>query len=152
LSWPAGLSLLMRIWSIHPKYLDSKGLVALWRETLLAKSVLENKTKGYRNHPQLQRFKEAKNSLHCINQYLAGVLEEAVKRNFSFNKDKIKWGFETSIIPVTKSQLAFEMEHLKNKLRTRDRAKLKEILAAKTIASHPLFNIIQGKIEAWEKV
>ena len=31
----------MRIWSLHPKYLDAKGVVALWRETLLAKNVLE---------------------------------------------------------------------------------------------------------------
>jgi len=43
----------MRIWSLHPKYLDSKGMVALWREALLAKQVLLNKTKGYKNHPQL---------------------------------------------------------------------------------------------------
>jgi hypothetical protein len=49
----------MRIWSIHPKYLDIKGLVALWREALLAKHVLEGRTKGYRNHPQLDRFKLA---------------------------------------------------------------------------------------------
>jgi hypothetical protein len=33
----------MRIWSLHPKYLDSKGLVALWRESLLAKNVLRDK-------------------------------------------------------------------------------------------------------------
>jgi hypothetical protein len=40
----------MRKWSIHPQYLDTKGLEALWREALLAKNVLEVKTKGYRNH------------------------------------------------------------------------------------------------------
>ena len=49
----------MRLWSVHPKYLDSKGLVALWREALLAKQVLEGGTKGYRNHPQLDRFKKS---------------------------------------------------------------------------------------------
>jgi len=38
----------MRLWTIHPKYLDAKGLVALWRETLLAKHVLEGKTPGYK--------------------------------------------------------------------------------------------------------
>ncbi|WP_368086417.1 pyrimidine dimer DNA glycosylase/endonuclease V [Nitrosomonas sp. Nm34] len=26
----------MRLWSIHPKYLDAKGLLALWREGLQA--------------------------------------------------------------------------------------------------------------------
>jgi carboxyl-terminal processing protease len=29
----------MRLWSLHPKYLDAQGLVALWREALLAKAV-----------------------------------------------------------------------------------------------------------------
>lgn len=37
----------MRLWSIHPRYLDTKGLVALWRETLLlAQAVLFGNTKG----------------------------------------------------------------------------------------------------------
>ena len=65
----------MRIWSLHPKYLDTKGLVALWRETLLAKHVLEGKTKGYRNHPQLDRFKKAQNPPR--------VDQSILKRSFS---------------------------------------------------------------------
>ena len=67
----------MRIWSLHPKYLDTKGLVALWRETLLAKQVLQNKTKGYRNHPQLNRFKNHSEPLEAINYYLSIVFKEA---------------------------------------------------------------------------
>jgi hypothetical protein len=59
----------MRIWSIHPKYLDTKGIVALWREALLAKNVLEGKTKGYKNHPQLDRFKSASKPSDAINYY-----------------------------------------------------------------------------------
>jgi len=146
------LFLQMRIWSIHPKYLDSKGLVALWRETLLAKNVLENKTKGYRNHPQLQRFREAKKSLSCINQYLSGIFDEAERREYSFNKEKINWDFKRSTITVTKGQLNFEMDHLKRKLKTRDRKKLKEIVSVKKIEPHPLFKIVPGNIEAWEKI
>jgi len=71
----------MRIWSLHPKYLDTKGLVALWRETLLAQHVLEGKTKGYKNHPQLDRFKRSKKPIEVINQYLAGVYAEALTRS-----------------------------------------------------------------------
>ena len=142
----------MRIWSIHPKYLDSKGLVALWRETLLAKNVLENKTKGYENHPQLNRFKESKNPLHCINQYLDEIYKEAERRNYSFNKNKIKRNFRSSILTVTTSQLDFEIEHLKRKLKLRDRKKLKEILLIKKIEPHPLFRVIEGEIEQWEKL
>ena len=84
----------MRIWSIHPKYLDSKGLVALWRETLLAKNVLENKTKGYKNHPQLNRFRESKKAIDCIDQYLWEVYKESEIRNYSFNKNKISQNFK----------------------------------------------------------
>jgi hypothetical protein len=31
----------MRLWSLHPRYLDAKGLQAVWREGLLAKKVLQ---------------------------------------------------------------------------------------------------------------
>jgi hypothetical protein len=48
----------MRLWSLHPKYLDRAGLLAVWREGLLAQQVLMGNTKGYKNHPQLNRFKE----------------------------------------------------------------------------------------------
>ncbi len=79
----------MRLWSLHPKYLDSIGLVALWRESLLAKKVLENKTKGYNKHPQLIRFRNSKDSLIAINTFLYFIFQESLNRNFNFNKNKI---------------------------------------------------------------
>ncbi len=79
----------MRIWSLHPKYLDTKGLLALWRETLLAKCVLEGKTKGYKNHPQLFRFKQMKQPLHAINHYLSEIYKEAALRNYILIKVKL---------------------------------------------------------------
>jgi pyrimidine dimer DNA glycosylase len=141
----------MRIWSVHPKYLDSKGLVAVWRETLLARKVLENRTKGYRNHPQLHRFKQSNNELHCINQYLAGIYLEAQKRNYSFDKEKIDQSFKKTSLTVTNGQLHFEMKHLKAKLKIRDIKKLREIKSVKIIEPHPLFTVIDGKKEDWEK-
>ena len=113
----------MRIWSLHPKYLDSKGLVALWRETLLAKHVLEGKTKGYLNHPQLQRFKKAKRPIECINQYLYAVYEESVERNYNFDKNKFNQEFTPSELPVTNEQIIYEKNHLLKKLKSRDRDK-----------------------------
>src|SRR6187549_2912202 len=98
----------MRIWSLHPKYLDTKGLVALWRETLLAKHVLEGKTKGYKNHPQLNRFKTTKAPLDSINQYLSEVYTEASRREFNFDKNKINWNFKKIKLSVTKGQLSYE--------------------------------------------
>jgi len=142
----------MRIWSIHPRYLDRKGLVALWREALLAKKVLENKTKGYKNHPQLIRFKESTRTADCINQYLWEVYQEAKKRNYSFNKDKISDNFKQVTLGVTTGQLQFEIKHLKEKLKSRDAEKLKELTALKNLESHPLFKIIEGEIESWEKI
>ena len=140
----------MRIWSIHPKYLDTKGLVALWRETLLAKHVLEGKTKGYRNHPQLYRFKQSINPEHRINQYLATVYAEAVARKYNFQKEKINWNFETSMMPVTTGQIQFEMKHLLSKLQMRDQNKFEKVALLKEIEPHPMFEITQGDIEKWE--
>jgi pyrimidine dimer DNA glycosylase len=142
----------MRIWSIHPKYLDSKGLIAVWRETLLAKKVLENKTKGYKNHPQLNRFKEDKDSLNCINQYLAEIYQEALRRNYCFDKKKFKKTLRASSLTVTHGQLDFEIKHLKAKLKKRDPTKWKEIQVITQFEPHPLFTVVPGNIEPWEKV
>lgn len=140
----------MRIWSIHPKYLDAKGLVALWRETLLAKHVLEGKTKGYKNHPQLDRFKKTENPVACVNQYLVSVYNEAVERTYNFSKEKINWDFDGETLTVTKGQLMYETEHLLNKLKIRDEAKFMELTAIETPDLHPLFKLIDGEIAAWE--
>lgn len=140
----------MRIWSLHPKYLDSKGLVALWRETLLAKHVLEGKTKGYKNHPQLNRFKELKNPVDAINQYLSIIYNEAINRNFKFDKQKFNTDFKKIKINVTTNQLQFEVTHLLNKLQIRDIKKFYEINTNITFETHPLFNLVDGDIEKWE--
>lgn len=142
----------MRIWSLHPKYLDAKGLVALWRETLLAKKVLKGETVGYKNHPQLLRFKKSENSINAINQYLSGVYLEAKTRNYKFNKDKIDWNFVTVQLNVNKGQVDYEFEHLMKKLFVRDIEKYNILLKEKTIEPHPLFTIIQGEIENWEVI
>ncbi len=142
----------MRIWSLHPKYLDTKGLVALWRETLLAKNVLENKTKGYKNHPQLNRFKATARPIDAINQYLAEVYDEAVARNYHFNRDKIDWNFIPTTITVTNQQLDYEFQHLLKKLEQRDYEKYKKIVHIKSIVPANIFSVVEGDIEDWEVV
>ena len=142
----------MRIWSIHPKYLDTKGLVALWRETLLAKNVLEDKTKGYKNHPQLTRFKNSDNPLQGINQYLVAVYQESVTRGYHFNKDKCNFCRELVNLTVTRRQIEYEMKHLLKKLKTRDIKRYHRLLKETNIEPHPLFKIIDGEIEEWEIV
>jgi len=140
----------MRIWSLHPKHLDSKGLVALWRETLLAQHVLENKTKGYKNHPQLNRFKKCKDPLAAINQYLNEVYKEALRRGYNFDKTKINLDFKKIKMQVTQGQLDYETKHLLNKIRTRDPKKFKELKAIKKFDAHPMLRVVGGDIEEWE--
>ncbi len=140
----------MRIWSIHPKYLDAKGLVALWRETLLAKHVLEGKTRGYRNHPQLDRFKQTEKPVDRINQYLTTVYNEALTRNYNFDRDKIDWNFEPEKLSVTNGQMKYETEHLLRKLKRRDKERFEKLNNLKKIDHHPMFKIVKGDIESWE--
>lgn len=142
----------MRLWSIHPKYLDTKGLVALWREALLAQNVLLGNTVGYKNHPQLIRFRETKNPAGAIATYLRGVEEEAKTRNYNFDGTKINPGRIRGSMPVTSGQIAYECSHLKKKLTIRDAEKLKFLESAAEIELHPLFEEVSGEVEAWEIV
>lgn len=143
----------MRIWSLNPKYLDSKGLVALWRETLLAKNVFQGNTKGYINHPQLIRFKATNNPLKLINYYLENVYYEAISRGYSFDSSKFeRENDEIDKINVTNGQLEFEYEHLLKKLYIRDKERFIKLKRLTKLVPHPMFRIIPGEIEAWEKL
>jgi hypothetical protein len=140
----------MRIWSLHPAYLDSKGLLALWRETLLAKHVLLGKTEGYTRHPQLIRFKNTNYAIEYVNQYLEEVYIESQSRGYHFDKTKIGNYKEREKIPVTSGQVYFERKHLENKLSVRNKEAYNCLILSKKIMSHPLFKIVDGDIENWE--
>ena len=96
----------MRLWTINFKYLDAKGLVALWREALLAKNVLEGLTKGYKNHPQLIRFYTHQNSIDAINAYLLEIYKEACARGYKFDVAKV--GIKTETTKFLIEKVAFE--------------------------------------------
>ena len=120
----------MRLWSIHPKYLDTKGLLALWREALLAQHVLLGLTKGYKNHPQLDRFKKQKDPISAMGAFLWNIVKEAKKRGYEFDESKIREKSaikKSGIIKVTDGQITYEVEHLKKKLKVRDKGKYKEL-------------------------
>ena len=142
----------MRIWSLHPKYLDRQGLLGLWREGLLAQAVLQGKTKGYRNHPQLIRFKQHPNPSQAIAHYLQAVLEEATQRGYRFDASKIAPVGTVEPIPVTTGQIAYETEHLLAKLQQRDPERYDRLVTLPSLLQHPSFIQIQGEIESWEKV
>ncbi len=142
----------MRLWTLHPKYLDARGLVALWREALLAQKVLQNKTRGYTHHPQLVRFRAQRDPSQAIAAYLRTVCEEADSRGYSFDARKIAPTRSRKRITTTRGQLLYEWDHLQKKLRLRDPARFAEIKQIREPDANSLFDIVDGTIEAWEKL
>jgi hypothetical protein len=142
----------MRLWTVHPRYLDTRGLLALWREGLLAQQVLRNLTSGYRNHPQLKRFKATPDPPAAVAAYLRGVYGEASRRGYHFSEGKIGRDDFGGRIVCTRGQLLYEWEHLKNKLRLRDPARHGELEGTPEPEAHPIFEIVGGGVEDWEVV
>jgi len=141
----------MRLWSIHPKYLDKQGLGGAWREGLLAQNVLLGNTKGYRNHPQLTRFKNSYKPLHSIGAYLNSIFLEAKSRGYKYNYDKILHPYNTATIPVTTGQIKYEMKHLIKKLEIRSPDFLERAMT-NNILLNEVFYETEGPIELWERV
>ena len=168
----------MRIWSLHPCLLDRRALVACWRETLLAQKVLRGLTRGYTNHPQLIRFRAHPQPLEAVGAYLSGLADEADARGYSFNRALIGAGehgagehgagengadktespyASVALIPVPLGQLEYELAFLQHKVAGRDpewEHRLNKRLAARgelAACAHPLFEVVPGAIEPWEK-
>ena len=141
----------MRLWTLHPRYLDPQGLVALWREALLARAVLRGRTRGYRQHPQLQRFRAHAAPVSAINAYLRAVHGEALARGYAFDASKIGPVRTVSPLPATRGQLEFEWRHLLAKLTVRNPALHEHWQAIGIPECHPLFRVSEGPVEAWER-
>lgn len=141
----------MRLWSLHPRYLDAQGLVALWREGLLAQKVLTGRTHGYRHHPQLTRFRAGSNPRAALAAYLVAVWAEANQRGYAFDARKIGRHRATKPMPVSAGQLRFELAHLRRKLWRRDRARHRALRGIALPEPHPLFRRRRGPVESWER-
>ena len=142
----------MRLWSLHPEYLDRMGLLAVWREGLLARKVLLGKTKGYRNHPQLYRFKATKNPVASVSWYLKIVAEEASVRGYHFDRSKLGTIRKPKMLSVSSGQISYEFNHLQKKLKIRDQERFHQLGTLRSIRLHPLFYEVPGPVEPWEKV
>ena len=142
----------MRLWTLHPKYLDAQGLVALWREALLAREVLRGRTRGYRRHPQLMRFQACASPRTAINRYLALVYAEARSRGYAFDQSKLGRMGTGERIPVTDGQLQYEWRWLLSKLRRRSPSVHRRHLEVSHPAAHALFRVTPGPIAEWEHV
>lgn len=142
----------MRLWSIHPSYLDARGLVALWREGLLAQKVLLGRTRGYRNHPQLYRFRHTGNPAGAIAVYLKGVADEADTRGYRFDRSRIVNRRIKTKLSVTGGQVRYEFNHLLDKLEFRDPELYERLRTVNRIRIHPLFKKQTGDVEQWERI
>lgn len=141
----------MRLRSIHPKYLDARGLVALWREALLAQAVLRGRTRGYTRHPQLERFRAQPSPLGAIGDYLRAVHAESVARGYAFDRRKIGRMRARASIAVTRGQVRHEWRHLQAKLAARDPVTHQRIAAVRRPRPHPLFRTVPGGVAGWER-
>jgi hypothetical protein len=142
----------MRLWSLHPKYLDARGLVAVWREALLAQAVLRGRTEGYRHHPQLARFRSHSCELGAIADYLRGVREEALTRGYRFDVRRVGRSQAAGVLTVTRGQIAHEWDHLMAKLASRDPERRASLARVRRIEPHPLFRVVPGGVEPWERI
>jgi len=140
----------MRLWSLHPRYLDVRGLCAVWREGLLAQQVLRGATTGYRHHPQLRRFQAQPRPVAAVAAYLRPIHAEAQRRGYHFDLSKIARTRWVAPLPVTHGQLSFERGHLLAKLAQRDRAAYRDLRSQRDLEPHPLFHVVPGAVEPWE--
>ena len=143
----------MRLWSLHPRYLDRQALVACWRESLLAQAVLAGRTKGYRHHPQLLRLAAQPDPAASVAVYLQGLAAEADRRGYRFDRSRIDVlpaGRAVPLVPVTDGQLAYEWQHLLTKVAERNPHLLADLTVVVSPRPHPLFTIVPGDVEDWE--
>ncbi len=164
----------MRLWSIHPQYLDRQGLIACWREGLGAVKALEawcrGKACGYQNHPQLLRFKEAVRPVELLVVYMQEIRLEGVARGYKLDEERLylALGREETVtvadispqIPVTAGQITYEagyllptkMQQRKSGIEQQRYELLAEDFRKQKVKLSPVFSVIDGSVEDWEKL
>lgn len=141
----------MRLWTLHPRYLDAQGLTALWRESLLARAVLRGETRGYTRHPQLLRFQALADPQIAIERYLHVIHTESLARGYRFDRSKLGSAQGEARITSTSGQLAYEWQHLLGKLGARSPALFATWQGLPFPEPHPMFDVIAGPVETWER-
>ena len=143
----------MRLWSLHPRYLDSRGLVALWRESLLVQKVLSGDTAGYCRHPQLDRFHSHPDPKRAISNYPHATCDEADRRGYRFDRARIRHPvLPLRRIEVARGQLQYEMDHLAAKLKVRSPGDCEGLQDVHCPEPHPLFVAVDGPVAPWERI
>lgn len=151
----------MRLWSLHPRYLDRPGLTAAWREALLAQAVLAGRTRGYTAHPQLERFRGCADPLLAVGVFLSVLQQEATERGYRFDLTRVdrppRRGMPTDewvgSVPVAMGQVGYEWGHLMGKLRRRSPRDADRWASTpvREVEVHPLFLVVPGPVATWER-
>ncbi len=141
----------MRLWSIHPRYLDPPGLGGLWREALLAQRVVEGHTAAYRNHPQARRVLGQVDPWGAIHDYLIGVWEEGQRRGYRYDRSRISEHSGGHPMEVPRGQIEYELALLCFKLAVRNRGALSALPDLERALPHPSITIVEGGIAPWER-
>jgi hypothetical protein len=118
---------------------------------LLAQKVLGGETKGYRRHPQLERFRAAADPLDALSAYLLPIVAEAERRGYCFNGGKIMRPGASVLLEVPAGQVTFEWSHLLRKLHRRSPGEAAALAGITAPALHPLFRLVSGPIALWER-
>jgi hypothetical protein len=141
----------VRLWSIHPCYLDPPGLGGLWREALLAQRVVEGRTAAYRHHPQARRVLDQADPWGAIHDYLLGVWEEGRRRGYHYDRSRISEHSGGHLMEVPRGQIEYELALLRYKLAERNRDFLSRLPTFERTLSHPSIRIVEGGIAPWER-
>ena len=141
----------MRLWSIHPRYLDPPGLGGLWREALLAQGIVIGRTTAYRNHPQARRVLEQPDPWGAIHDYLVGVWEEGDRRGYDYKRSRILPHAGSHPMTVPRGQLEYEAALLRLKLEARNPAYLDDLPRPECVPPHPSILVVEGGIAWWER-
>lgn len=89
--------------------------------------------------------------MSCIAAFLRTVQAEGARRGHAFDAGKIARGGGVEPIDVARGQLDHKWAHLLDKLRRRDPERLGALSTVRRIQPHPVFRIVPGGVEDWEK-
>lgn len=150
----------MRLWSLHPSYLDKQALQVCWADALQALEYYKQERaymKGITNdlspyfYPCLDRFRMTGSPIAHITNYLHGLCDESERRNTPFGRAKLPEFTPGLRLKVTDGQIAREEKLLLLQLNRRKQTQLwMDLFVAEYVQPHPLFEIVSGPVEPWE--
>lgn len=131
----------MSLWSVHPRYLDNKGLISAWNRGLQLQKQLSTEPARNTGNSQLIMFSRQEKPLHAIGSYLSFIASEGCRRGYKFTHEKILYpNFDEELLPIDSEQLRSENQMLQNRLKTRDKNRYQQLSSQSWPETHPLFN------------